>query len=195
MFLFNGRAPMTNFPSNLRVLLAATALWLSLGLLGVYESGQLEYVDEDEAEQTLPKRFYFDYREEEDNVTNFEDDAGFDFASAKKILYFTSYYDMRDFEFGFGHAPFVRHGCPVSNCYATNNRSLLGSIGDFDAVLFHLIEMRKKKRWVVESLLMLLLFWNNLLFFSPPTLQFRRSQPEEEAKKPALRHVLDGSTH
>ena len=45
--------------------------------------------------------------------------------TTKKILYFTPYFHMKDFQFGFGHLPFIEKGCPVSNCYATNNRSLL----------------------------------------------------------------------
>ncbi len=32
----------------------------------------------------------------------------------------------------------MQHGCPVSDCAATDNRSALGSVADFDAVVFHL---------------------------------------------------------
>ena len=41
----------------------------------------------------------------------------------KKILYFTPFFDLKDF--GFGQKPFIERGCPVSNCFTTNNRSLL----------------------------------------------------------------------
>ena len=46
----------------------------------------------------------------------------------KKILYFTHFFDLKDFGFGFGQKPqkpFIERGCPVSNCFTTNNRSLL----------------------------------------------------------------------
>ena len=48
------------------------------------------------------------------------------FDELKKILFFTPYFHMNDWQFGFGHKPFERFGCPVSNCYTTNNHSLLG---------------------------------------------------------------------
>ena len=65
------------------------------------------------------------------------EDPGFD--SYKKILLYNSYFDLPDYNLGgFGREPFVKNGCAVTNCYATNNRSLLGgSAADFDAVLFH----------------------------------------------------------
>lgn len=65
------------------------------------------------------------------------EDPGFD--SYKKILLYNSYFDLPDYNLGgYGREPFVKNGCAVTNCYATNNRSLLGgSAADFDAVLFH----------------------------------------------------------
>jgi hypothetical protein len=48
------------------------------------------------------------------------------FKAAKNILFFTSYFDQANFEFGFGQQPFFDFGCPVTNCYTTNNKSLLG---------------------------------------------------------------------
>ena len=44
------------------------------------------------------------------------------FETAKKILYFTSYFGMHDWMFGFGNQPFLDHKCPVTNCYITNKR-------------------------------------------------------------------------
>ena len=44
------------------------------------------------------------------------------FETAKKILYFTSYFGMHDWRFGFGNQPFLDHKCPVTNCYITNKR-------------------------------------------------------------------------
>ena len=46
--------------------------------------------------------------------------------SIKKILYYTSFIDHEDLLFGIGHNPFIEKGCPVTNCFVTNNRSLLG---------------------------------------------------------------------
>ena len=45
--------------------------------------------------------------------------------SIKKILYYTSFIDHEDLLFGVGHDPFIEKGCPVTNCFVTNNRSLL----------------------------------------------------------------------
>jgi hypothetical protein len=47
------------------------------------------------------------------------------FKAAKKILFFTSYFHMPNYQFGFGQRPFFDYGCPVTNCYTTNNKSLL----------------------------------------------------------------------
>ena len=57
--------------------------------------------------------------DESKNNTNPE----FKFEQAKKILYFTSYFGMKDWMFGFGNQPFVDHKCPVTNCYITNKRN------------------------------------------------------------------------
>jgi hypothetical protein len=46
-------------------------------------------------------------------------------ARTKKILYFNSYFGQEDYYFGFGQKPFAQ-SCEASNCYITNNRSLLG---------------------------------------------------------------------
>ena len=47
------------------------------------------------------------------------------FETAKKILFFTSYFGMHDWMFGFGNKPFIDHKCPITNCYITNNRHSL----------------------------------------------------------------------
>ena len=49
----------------------------------------------------------------------------YQFETAKKILYFTSYFSMKDWMFGFGNQPFVENKCPVTNCYITNKRNML----------------------------------------------------------------------
>ena len=45
--------------------------------------------------------------------------------STKNILFFTPYFHMKDFQFGFGHLPFLEKGCPVTNCFTTNNKTML----------------------------------------------------------------------
>ena len=50
------------------------------------------------------------------------------FIETKKILYYTPYFTLTDFEFGFGQEPFKELNCPVTNCYATNDRNLLRKI-------------------------------------------------------------------
>ena len=61
------------------------------------------------------------YDQKPEYSVRWEEDA----KTTKKILYFTPYFHMKDFQFGFGHLPFIEKGCPVSNCFATNNKSLL----------------------------------------------------------------------
>ena len=46
----------------------------------------------------------------------------------KNILFFNDYYYINDFEFGWGHKPFVQANCPVHNCFTTNVRSMLGKL-------------------------------------------------------------------
>lgn len=53
------------------------------------------------------------------------------------VLYWTSVFGRADFELGLGDAPF--RGCPVSNCYSTNDRSQLSRA---TAVLLHGRTMR-----------------------------------------------------
>lgn len=52
----------------------------------------------------------------------------------KRILFWTSYFDWKDFKFGMGREPFVRAGCRITNCVTTNDRNLLN---ESDAILFH----------------------------------------------------------
>ena len=68
----------------------------------------------------------------------------FDFNSSKKILYFNNYFHLTDWRFGFGNEPFISAKCPQTNCFVTNNRKLLGSLADFDAILFHARDMDKR---------------------------------------------------
>ena len=60
-------------------------------------------------------------------------------AGTKYILYYNKFWSYADFSFGFGREPFEKH-CPhleSYNCVATNDRSQLSSLGDFDAVVIH----------------------------------------------------------
>ena len=61
--------------------------------------------------------------------------------SYRKILYYNSFFDMKDFQFGFGTEPFIRYNCPVTNCWATGDKTALGSVANFDAILFHIYEL------------------------------------------------------
>ena len=62
----------------------------------------------------------------------------------KTILYYTKLWRDRSFHFGIGNKPFHFANCKVTNCYATNNRSALGGVENFDAVLFHMREKYRK---------------------------------------------------
>jgi len=66
------------------------------------------------------------------------------FESLKKILYFNKYFHLTDWRFGFGQEPFISSNCPVTNCYVTDDRSLLSSISEYDAILFHARDMDKR---------------------------------------------------
>ena len=46
----------------------------------------------------------------------------------KKILFYTPFFSRKDYAFGYGNKPFVQNGCPVTNCFTTNNRNLLSKL-------------------------------------------------------------------
>lgn len=70
----------------------------------------------------------------------------------KYILYYTTFWNDPDFAFGFGQEPFQKY-CPNNpNCFATNNRAYLKSMGDFDAILFHFIDFNIQKRNTLASI-------------------------------------------
>ncbi len=63
----------------------------------------------------------------------------FNVTNAKKILYYTTFYSAErygyDWKTGMGWRPF--QDCPVSNCYFTKNKNMLGgSVAKFDALIF-----------------------------------------------------------
>ena len=44
----------------------------------------------------------------------------------KNILFYNSYFNMPSYEFGFGNQPFIDAKCPVTDCFTTDQVSLLG---------------------------------------------------------------------
>ncbi|XP_034938745.1 alpha-(1,3)-fucosyltransferase C-like [Chelonus insularis] len=62
------------------------------------------------------------------------------YKKVKTILYWNTMYAEKHTDFMLGIGDIFKN-CPVSYCYATPNRKLLTSIHDFDAILFHGIEM------------------------------------------------------
>jgi len=52
----------------------------------------------------------------------------------KRILYWTEFYGSKNMLFGFGKEPFIRNGCPVTNCWASADRS---DLNRSDAIIFH----------------------------------------------------------
>jgi alpha-1,3-fucosyltransferase len=52
----------------------------------------------------------------------------------KIVLYWNTYFNQTNMAFGFGRQPFIDAGCPISNCFATNDRSLFNQS---DGVIIH----------------------------------------------------------
>ncbi|XP_024938992.1 alpha-(1,3)-fucosyltransferase fut-1-like [Cephus cinctus] len=63
-------------------------------------------------------------------------------SAIKTILYWNKMYVEQEKYFFFGHGDIFK-GCPVPHCYATNKRDYHESLTDFDAILFHGVEMVK----------------------------------------------------
>ena len=59
-------------------------------------------------------------------------------SNRKEILFWNKHYTSDDFGFGLGSTGFIKHRCPVSNCYITTNHSLFDGA---DAVLFHTAQL------------------------------------------------------
>jgi hypothetical protein len=55
----------------------------------------------------------------------------------KNILYWNEAYGSTEYGFCCGQKPYETFQCIYKNCYATNNRSHLESVDQFDAILFH----------------------------------------------------------
>ncbi|XP_057368457.1 alpha-(1,3)-fucosyltransferase C-like [Daphnia carinata] len=52
----------------------------------------------------------------------------------KIVLYWNTFYNQTDMTFGFGQQPFIDAGCQITNCIATNDRSLFSQS---DGVIIH----------------------------------------------------------
>ena len=55
----------------------------------------------------------------------------------KYILTWCEAYGGLTYMWQFGAGKFLEAGCPETRCYLTSDRNLLGSVADFDAILFH----------------------------------------------------------
>lgn len=56
--------------------------------------------------------------------------------NTKTILFWHPFFSDRDYNFGFGNTPFFYNGCEVTDCYTTENKSML-SVDQFDVIVFH----------------------------------------------------------
>ena len=95
----------------------AVALWI---ILFQYEKNKIIFG------HRAPKPYYMNSLQTNVKIDSHEP-AVKTFEKMKKILYFTKFFEATNFGFGFEQKPFEDFGCPVTNCYATNNRSLLGN--------------------------------------------------------------------
>ena len=55
----------------------------------------------------------------------------------KYILTWCEAYGSKKYFWEFGSEKFLEAGCPESRCFLTEDRNMLGSVADFDAILFH----------------------------------------------------------
>ncbi|XP_024947476.1 alpha-(1,3)-fucosyltransferase C isoform X2 [Cephus cinctus] len=78
-------------------------------------------------------------KEELPNEENTRTEHG---SAIKTILYWNKMHGEQEKYFYFGHGDIFK-GCPVPHCYATNKRDYHESLTDFDAILFHGVEMVK----------------------------------------------------
>ena len=74
-----------------------------------------------------PKPYYYDYTKEVNKTSQKYKNASKLEDGLKTILFYTPYFHMIDWQFGFGQQPFIDYGCPVTNCYTTNQQ-ILGKI-------------------------------------------------------------------
>ena len=104
------------------VILVSFIIWICTFIIGrTFEENSLYF--------KTPQPYYYPM---ENNVTlkekyktpaKFEGNDGL-----KTILFYTPYFHMIDWQFGFGRQPFIDYGCPVTNCFTTNEAKMLGKI-------------------------------------------------------------------
>ena len=100
-------------------------LWLGTFLLVYTYHKNNDAKNQDDVQDISNDILYESMTLEATSNYQFSEPINFNFNASKKILFYTSFYEWNDYEFGVGNLPFVQHGCPVSNCYATSNKTLL----------------------------------------------------------------------
>ena len=63
----------------------------------------------------------------------------------KTILFYTPFFHMIDFQFGFGQQPFIDYGCPVTNCYTTNDPNIVGKFLQITVLMSKSFKVKKVK--------------------------------------------------
>ena len=66
-----------------------------------------------------------------------------DTSITKTILFWTSYFEHKDYKIGFGRKPFVDYQCEVNRCRTTKDKSLLTTS---DAVIIHINDLKPPKK-------------------------------------------------
>ena len=98
--------------------------WFALGFLWI-----CTYLfSQNEEYYKVPQPYYHHFDEDNFEIIQHDQKDLKKVEKQKKILFFTPYFSLLDWQFGFGNQPFIDFQCPVTNCFTTNNRSLLGKI-------------------------------------------------------------------
>jgi len=80
----------------------------------------------DESDIFITPKPKFHYQDLKSNKSDEKPKPG-----VKSVLFYTPFFHMTDWEFGFGQKPFRDFECPVTNCFTTNDRDLLGNVFQF----------------------------------------------------------------
>ena len=65
----------------------------------------------------------------------------------KMIIFWTTFFGIKDFSFGLGQQPFIDAGCSVTNCILTTDKN---DVKEADAVIFHIRNVDKRMEWPKE---------------------------------------------
>ena len=104
------------------VILVSFIIWICTFIIGrTFEANSLYfktpkpfyYLDDDKTDENVQEKYK--------NATKLERDDGL-----KTILFYTPFFHMIDWQFGFGRQPFIDYGCPITNCFTTNEPKMLG---------------------------------------------------------------------